>query len=165
MKRSRMHPGVLRSEDWDEISVSQRNSGIVDVDYHRRSDGDTICCNVNVQHIQRQSICNYSNAPLLDNLDKFRGYLPVCVWSTQENSHSQHEHKSTKTDSSKKKIPAFTAMAAQYENSGPLVRDICFAVAIAVRVGVGVDYHRIRSIRWRHYLHSGDFNRICVGLW
>jgi len=74
-----MHPGGLRSEDWDEISVSQRNSGIVDVDYHRRSDGDTICCNVNVQHIQRQSICNYSNAPLLDNLDKFRGYLPVCV--------------------------------------------------------------------------------------
>ena len=54
--------GVLRSEDWYRARylLSQRNSGIVDVDYHQyvRSDGDTIVCNGNVKSIQRQSVCN-----------------------------------------------------------------------------------------------------------
>ena len=123
---------MLRSEDWYEISVSQRNSGIVDVNYHRIRSirwRHYLRRNVNVKSIHNANPFA-TNAPLLDNLDKFRG-LPVCdplrkilipkrIAPTGTSSSSTHEHESTKTESMKKKIPAFTAMAAQHENSGPL---------------------------------------------
>jgi len=94
-----------------------------------RSDGDTICGATSMSKVYNANPFA-TNAPLLDNLDKFRG-LPVCdplrkilipkrIAPTGTSSSSTHEHESTKTESMKKKIPAFTAMAAQYENSGPL---------------------------------------------
>ena len=118
--------GVRRSEDWYEISVSQRNSGIVD--FTSSSFDPMVTLSAATSKVYNVNPFA-TNAPLLDNLDKFRGYLPLCdplrkilipkrITPTSTSNSSTHE--STKTESMKKKIPVFTAMAAQYENSGPL---------------------------------------------
>jgi len=128
-----------------------------------RSDGDTICGATSMSKVYNANPFA-TNAPLLDNLDKFRG-LPVCdplrkilipkrIAPTGTSSSSTHEHESTKTESMKKKIPAFTAMAAQHENSGPL----------SVLHSMHVQRQRVRvMVRYVDCIRGG-VDRICVGL-
>jgi len=68
--------------------------------------------------------------PFLDNISKFQGYLPTCdplykapiLRIRKRNANEDATSTSTSTSAMKKKIPVFTAMAAQYEHAdaGPL---------------------------------------------
>lgn len=67
--------------------------------------------------------------PFLDNISKFQGYLPTCdplykapIARMRKRDISDGGSTSTETATMKKKIPVFTAMAAQFEHAdaGPL---------------------------------------------
>ena len=133
---------------------------LIIIEEYVRSDGDTICGAMSMSKAFNANPFA-TNAPLLDNLDKFRGYLPVCdplrkilipkrFAPTGTSSSSTHEHESTKNESMKKKILAITAMAGQYENSGPL--PVLHSMHVQ-RQRVRVSHGPLRR------LHSGDFDK------
>ena len=69
-----------------------------------------------------------ATAPLLNYVDQFRTLLPFCDPQRREpvlkSRHIRNQlagnGQSIKTEQMKNKIPVFTSLAAQYENSGPL---------------------------------------------
>lgn len=119
----------LRSEDWYAPSSSQSNSGTVDfLSVNFDPFAALSASSTRVFHVNGFA----EHAPLLDNIDKFRTFLPTCDPLRREPIHRTNRLSATavtaskcvgdssKTEQMKKKIPVFTAMAAQYENSGPL---------------------------------------------
>jgi small nuclear ribonucleoprotein (snRNP)-like protein len=116
----------VHSDDYYELSSDQINSGIIDFTHE--------CFDpLAVLHSQLSDILNTNSfvkdSPLLDNIDKFRFLLPNCDPLRKEiiaNAKNQSTLKpktgdqTNATDKMRNKIPVFTAMAANFEKSGPL---------------------------------------------
>ncbi len=114
----------LRSEDWYNPSSSQSNGEL----NFLSADFDPYAA-LSAPSSRIYQVNKFAEgALLLDNIDKFRTHLPTCDplrreqivrKNTSSNANSTSDN-STKTEQMKKKLPVFTSMAAQYENSGPL---------------------------------------------
>lgn len=115
----------LRSDDFYELTCTQKDSGIIDF---LSDDFDPIA----VLRVPASEIFNVNpytkESPLLDNVDKFRFLLPECDPLRKEiipkscnvvSKDTAGKNPST-TEKMRNKIPVFTAMAAKYEQSGPL---------------------------------------------
>ena len=112
----------LREESWYDMSSSQHKSGVVSFLSSRFDPVATLAAPpAQVLH----SNPFVEQASFLDNIDKFRLYLPACDPLKREKIQRVLKNKQAtasggaKTDQMKKKIPVFTAMTAHYENSGP----------------------------------------------
>lgn len=115
----------VHSEDWYELSSAQRNSHVINF---TQEDFDPLA----VLHTPSSEVFDVNpyarNSPLLDNIDKFRFLLPECdplrkeniVRSQKKSSQVSTCHSVSLTEHMRNKIPVFTAMAANYEKSGPL---------------------------------------------
>lgn len=111
-------------EEWYELKESQNGSGIVD--FTSENFDPVAALSWSSPNIYEANPFA-KGVPYLDNISKFPVYLPECDPQRKEmirrdNKASEYNSHplNVKTASMKNKIPAFTAMAAQYENSGPI---------------------------------------------
>jgi len=114
----------IRSEEWYVMSASQEGSGILEFTSDKFDPHAAL-------HAPYTSVVAANpfaaKAPLLNYVDQFRTLLPFCdpqrrepIQRTQKKYQSTDNEESIKTENMKNKIPVFTSMAAQYENSGPM---------------------------------------------
>mmetsp|Transcript_8484 Transcript_8484/g.15996 ORF Transcript_8484/g.15996 Transcript_8484/m.15996 type:complete len:369 (-) Transcript_8484:56-1162(-) len=124
-KSPTVRPNV-RSDNWYELTFTQKDSGIIEF-LHEDFDPVAALC---VSPLEIFKVNPYvKDSPLLDNIDKFKFFLPECDPLRKEiipkstiASHQGTVGKppSSTTEKMKNKVPVFTAMAAKYEQSGPL---------------------------------------------
>jgi small nuclear ribonucleoprotein (snRNP)-like protein len=114
----------VHSNPWYDLTPTQKDSGIINF---LHEDFDPVAA-LRVPPLEIFHVNPYAkDSPLLDNIDKFRFLLPKCdplhkeiiPKSCNVSKDTVGKHPST-TEKMKNKIPVFTAMAAKYEQSGPL---------------------------------------------
>ena len=115
----------VRAEEYYTISSSQEGSGILEFTSDKFDPHAALHAS-NFKLVAANPFA--ASAPLLNYVDQFRTLLPFCdpqrrepvQRSHRKRNQSADNEQSVKTENMKNKIPVFTSLAAQYENSGPL---------------------------------------------